>query len=83
MNVHAERSAGYSCLCFVVLTIASPTTMYYGESVDGSAEVSSSDGTAPAGIITFYDGAVNICSLQIAAGASCPASAGRSAWIAW
>src|SRR6516162_5434729 len=23
MNVHAERSAGYSCLCFVLLTVAS------------------------------------------------------------
>lgn len=61
----------------VILTIASPTTMYYGESVDGSAEVSSADGSPPSGTITFYDGPASICVLSISPGASCPVSAGE------
>jgi hypothetical protein len=61
----------------VVLTITSPTTMYYGQTVDGSAQVSSTDGSTLSGTITFYDGATSICVLAIAPAASCPASAGE------
>ena len=51
--------------------------MYYGQTVDGSAQVSTADGTTPTGTITFYDGATSICVLTIVAGATCPASAGE------
>ncbi len=61
----------------VLLTITSPATMYYGQTVDGSAQISTSDGSTPTGTITFYDGPNNICVLSIAAGATCPGSAGE------
>ncbi len=51
--------------------------MYYGQSIDGSAQVSTSDGSTPTGTITFYDGSASICVLTIAPGAACPASAGE------
>jgi hypothetical protein len=51
--------------------------MYYGQSVDGSAQVSTSDGSTPTGIIIFYDGPTSICVLTIAPGATCPDSAGE------
>ena len=60
----------------VVLTISTPSTIFFGQTVDGSAQVDSSDGSAPTGTITFYDGTSNICTIPVTAGASCPASAG-------
>lgn len=60
----------------VVLTITSPTTIYFGQGVDGYANVTTSDGSTPAGTITFYDGAVNICQLPVSPMSSCPASTG-------
>ncbi len=51
--------------------------MYFGESVDGAAEVSSSDGSTLGGTITFYDGAVSRCVLPATTAGSCPASAGE------
>jgi len=61
----------------VLLTITSSPTMYYVQTVDGSAQVSTSDGSTPTGTITFYDGLTSICVLTIAAGATCPDSAGQ------
>lgn len=62
----------------VVLTITSPTAMFYGQTVDGSAQVNSSDGsTSLGGTITFYDGTVSLCVLPATTAASCPASAGE------
>jgi hypothetical protein len=60
----------------VVFTISTPSTIFFGQTVDGSAQVDSSDGSAPTGTITFYDGTNNICTIPVTAGASCPASAG-------
>jgi hypothetical protein len=60
----------------VVLTITSPTTITFGQAVNGSAQVTASDGSLPTGAITFYDGATNICTIPVAPSASCPASAG-------
>src|SRR5260370_7325722 len=60
----------------VVLTVTTPGTIYFGQNVDGYAQVNSSDGGALTGTITFYDGAVNICVIPVATGASCPASTG-------
>ncbi len=60
----------------VVLTVTTPGTIYFGQNVDGYAQVNSSDGSALTGTITFYDGALNICVIPVATGASCPASTG-------
>jgi len=60
----------------VVLTITSPGTIYFGQSVDGYANVTASDGSTPTGAIAFYDGAQNICTIPVSQSASCPASAG-------
>jgi hypothetical protein len=62
----------------VVLTITSPLTITFGQAVDGSAQVTASDGSLPTGTITFYDGATNICTIPVAPSASCPASAGAN-----
>jgi hypothetical protein len=62
----------------VVLTITSPLTITFGQAVNGSAQVTASDGSLPTGTITFYDGAANICTIPVAPSASCPASAGAN-----
>jgi len=59
-----------------VLTITSPLTITSGQEVEGTAQVTASDGSTPTGTITFYDGATNICAIPVAPSASCPASAG-------
>jgi hypothetical protein len=60
----------------VVLTITSPGTIYFGQSVDGYASVTTSDGSTPTGIITFYDGGQDICSIAVAQQGSCSADTG-------
>ena len=62
----------------VVLTLTSPATIYFGQTVDGFAQVNASDGSALTGTITFYDGSSAICTISTAADASCPASAGEN-----
>ena len=57
-----------------VLTIAPPLTITPGQVVNGTAQVTSSDGTGLTGTISFYDGTKNICT--VATTASCPASTG-------
>jgi hypothetical protein len=69
--------AAAQSLTVVTLTITSPTTMSYGQIVDGSAQVSALDGTTPSGTMTFYDGSTPICAVTIAPSAACPASAGE------
>jgi len=59
-----------------VLTITSPLTITFGQEVDGTAQVTASDGSLPTGTISFFDGATNICTIAVAPSASCPASAG-------
>lgn len=60
----------------VVFTITSPTTMYFGQSVDGYASVTTTDGSTPTGNITFYDGTTDICQIPVSPMSSCPASTG-------
>jgi hypothetical protein len=60
----------------VVFTISTPSTIYFGQSVSGSAIVTASDGSTPTGTISFFDGATNICTIAVTQAASCPASAG-------
>ena len=61
-----------------VLTITSPLTITFGQVVNGSAQVTASDGSLATGTISFFDGATNICTITVAPSASCPASAGAN-----
>jgi hypothetical protein len=60
----------------VVLTITSPSTIYFGQSVDGYANVTTSDNSTPTGTITFYDAGQDICSIAVAQQGSCSADTG-------
>lgn len=60
----------------VVFTISTPSTIYFGQTVSGSAIVTASDGSTPTGTISFFDGTTNICTIAVTQAASCPASAG-------
>ena len=62
----------------VVLTLTTPPTIYFGQSVDGYAQVNSSDGSQLTGTITFYEGTSAICVISTTADASCPTSAGAN-----
>ena len=62
----------------VVLTLTSSPTIYFGQNVDGYAQVNSSDGELLTGTITFYDGSSAICVISTAANSTCPASAGAN-----
>ncbi len=60
----------------VALTITTPGTIYFGQSVDGFANVTTSDGSTPSGTITFFDGVQSICTISVTQAATCPASTG-------
>ncbi|WP_353072298.1 FG-GAP-like repeat-containing protein [Tunturiibacter gelidoferens] len=60
----------------VVFTISTPSTIYFGQTVSGSAVVTASDGSTPTGTISFFDGTTNICTIPVTQAANCPASAG-------
>lgn len=60
----------------ILLTISTPSTLSYGEDVGGYALVTSSDGTALSGTVSFYDGATQICTIPVTQTTSCPATAG-------
>jgi hypothetical protein len=60
----------------VVFTISTPSTIYFGQTVSGSAIVTASDGSTPTGTISFFDDTTNICTIAVTQAASCPASAG-------
>lgn len=59
----------------VSLTLTSALTLFYGEPVDGLAQVTAYDGSTVTGTVTFRDGAQVFCTLQLANGANCPESA--------
>jgi hypothetical protein len=59
-----------------VLTIAPPLTIAFGQGVNGTAQVTSSDGSMPTGTISFYDGTTNLCTIAVGPAAGCAASAG-------
>lgn len=60
----------------VVLIVTTPSTIPYGEDVNGYAQVSASDGSALTGTVTFFDGTTNICTIPATGTTSCPAAAG-------
>ncbi len=74
----APMSASTAILSSVVLTLTTPATIYFGQTVDGYAQVNSSDGSPLTGTITFYDNNSAICVISTAVDASCPASAGEN-----
>jgi Bacterial Ig-like domain (group 3) len=71
-------SASTAISSSVVLTLTTPATIYFGQTVDGYAQVNSSDGSPLTGTITFYDNSSAICVISTEANASCPASAGEN-----
>jgi len=75
--IAAALETGKSVPTTTVLTITSPITIYYGQTVKASAEVSSADSSKFSGTITSCDGATSNCTLAIAPSASCPQSAGE------
>jgi hypothetical protein len=60
----------------VVFSLSTPSTIYFGQVVSGSARVTASDGSTPIGTISFFDGTTNICTIAVTEAASCPPSAG-------
>ncbi|MBS1820381.1 MAG: Ig-like domain repeat protein [Acidobacteria bacterium] len=58
----------------VALQITTPLAVFYGETVDGLAQVTANDGSPVTGTVSFYDGPTSFCTLTLADGASCPAS---------
>jgi hypothetical protein len=60
----------------IALILTTPTTISYGQIVDGYAQVQASDNSTLSGSISFYDGATTICIIPVTATISCPASAG-------
>ncbi len=60
----------------IVLIVTTPSPRPYGGTVDGYAQVTSSDGSTLPGTVPFYDGSVNICAIPVTQTTSCPASAG-------
>jgi hypothetical protein len=56
----------------VALSVTTPLSVFYGESIDGMAQVTASDGTTATGSVTFYDGAASFCVLALVNGADCP-----------
>ena len=57
----------------VSLQITTPLAVFYGEAIDGLAQVTAKDGSAVTGTVSFYDGSTGFCTLTLADGASCPA----------
>ncbi|HEY8998163.1 MAG TPA: Ig-like domain-containing protein [Edaphobacter sp.] len=64
-----------SVASMVSLQVTSAMTVSYGEAVNGVAQVTSGDGSAVTGTVTFYDGETTLCTLALKDGASCPESA--------
>ena len=60
----------------IVLAITTPSPMFYGQTVDGFAQVNAADNSPVSGTITFYDGAASICVIPVDPTVSCPTSAG-------
>jgi hypothetical protein len=54
----------------VALEVTTPLTVFYGEAIDGLAQVTAIDGTAVTGTVTFYDGTKSFCTLTLSNGAT-------------
>ncbi|HZY74057.1 MAG TPA: hypothetical protein VFE22_13210, partial [Edaphobacter sp.] len=49
----------------VALTITTPGAISYGETVSGYAVVGMADGSALSGMVSFFDGAANLCTIPV------------------
>ncbi len=76
LSLGAVPAAAQGVASTVQLTVTTALTIYYGQNVDGYANVASGDGNPLAGTITFYDGTTNICVISVTNAATCPATAG-------
>lgn len=76
LSLGAVPAAAQGVASTVQLTVTTPLTIYYGQNVDGYANVASGDGNPLAGTITFYDGATNICVISVTNAATCPTTTG-------
>lgn len=56
----------------VALTITTAASVFFGQAIDGLAQVTATDGSSISGTVTFYDGTTSFCTLTITVGASCP-----------
>ena len=56
----------------VALSLTTPTSIIFGQAIDGLAQITATDGSAVTGTVTFSDGATTFCTLALADGASCP-----------
>jgi hypothetical protein len=61
----------------VALNVTTPSTLAYGEAIDGVAQVTANDGSEVTGTVTFYDGTKSFCTLALTNGASCLAAAAQ------
>jgi hypothetical protein len=73
----AAAEAQAKVATMVALSVTTPLTLSYGETIDGVAQVTASDGSTVSGTVTFYDGAKSFCTLALTNGASCPAGAAQ------
>ncbi len=62
----------------VALQITTSLVVFFGEPIDGLAQVTASDGATVTGTVTFYDGTTSFCTLPLTNGATCPASVATS-----
>ena len=60
----------------VLLTVTTPPTLFFGQNVDGTAQVTSGDNSPLTGTVTFFDGSTNICVIPVKQNVSCPAATG-------
>ncbi|CAN5715056.1 hypothetical protein BH10ACI4_BH10ACI4_35550 [soil metagenome] len=60
----------------VIFTLSTPAILIYGQTVDGTAQVTASDGSQLSGTIIFLDGVTPLCTITVPSSVPCPASAG-------
>ena len=77
LALSAQGMAGTKVPSTVALEVTTPLNAFYGEAIDGTAQVTASDGTAVTGTVTFYDGTKSFCTLPLTNGASCPEGSGK------
>lgn len=61
----------------VALQVSTPTTVFYGDSISGVAQVTASDGSNVTGNVIFFDGSTSFCTLPLTDGATCPEGTDR------
>jgi hypothetical protein len=60
----------------IVFTMTTASTLFFGQKVDGYAQVTANDNSALTGTVIFYDGTTNICTITVEQNTNCPATIG-------